>query len=278
MAESYQDIMSRLNGGQQAEKPKAANDFATYVRTLLENPNPQGGMMGDAADYYADPFRKQNAINQAILDEELAKKKAEEEAAKAAVGGGGGMMSGGGDSAGDMGGRNYYQEIEDRFYQENLALGATPEAARTLAAQQAFEIQSANNAKINAGLTLFSNAMIPGMSQMNLSKYGQAFPDYLQGNFRTMIGDTSGYVNPNYQPKAAGIAAPVVSGGGGTTYTPASLQETLNATGGILTPEQAQAVVDYTSGGNSGGGGSVGYGGQDGMGGQTDSSLTGYTE
>jgi hypothetical protein len=106
MAESYQDIMSRLNGGQQAEKPKAANDFATYVRTLLENPNPQGGMMGDAAAYYADPFRKQNAINQAILDEELAKKKAEEEAAKAAAGGGGmGMMRGssGGDSSVEQG-------------------------------------------------------------------------------------------------------------------------------------------------------------------------------
>lgn len=104
MAESYQDIMSRLNGGQQApQPPKAATDFATYVRTLLANPNPQGGMMGDAAAYYADPFRKQNAINQAILDEELRKKKEAEDAAAAAGGGvPSGMFNGssGGDSEG----------------------------------------------------------------------------------------------------------------------------------------------------------------------------------
>ena len=133
MAESYQDIMSRLNGGQQVEKPKAANDFATYVRTLLENPNPQGGMMGDASAYYADPFRKQNAINQAILDEELAKKKAEEEAAKAAAGGGGGggMMSGGGDSAGDMGGRNYWADRE-----AELSKTMSPEAVRAQILQE----------------------------------------------------------------------------------------------------------------------------------------------
>ena len=55
--------------------------------------------------------------------------------------------------------------------------------------------------------------MIPGMSQMNLSKYGPtAYADYLQGNARVMMGDTSGYVNPNYQPKPEGVAAPVVSG------------------------------------------------------------------
>ena len=104
MAESYQDIMSRLNGGQQTSKPpKAADDFATYVRTLLANPNPKGGMMKDAADYYADPFRKQNAINQAILDEELRKKKEAEDAA-AAAGGGGDMYraSSGGDSGEGM--------------------------------------------------------------------------------------------------------------------------------------------------------------------------------
>ena len=143
--ESYEQIMARLNG-QQTQTPKAATDFSTYVQNLLLNTNPQGGMMSDAEAYRADPFRRQNAIN-ASLDEALKKKQAEEAAKAAAARGGMGMMSSGGDSAGGIGDRNYYQEIEDRFYQENLALGATPEAARALAAQQAFEIQSATTQK-----------------------------------------------------------------------------------------------------------------------------------
>lgn len=86
MAESYEDIMARLNKREQTtEPPKAANDFANYVKTLLENPNPQGGMMSDAEAYYADPFRKQRAIRQANLEEELSKKKQAEEAAKMAA-------------------------------------------------------------------------------------------------------------------------------------------------------------------------------------------------
>jgi len=225
--ESYEQIMARLNG-QQTQTPKAATDFSTYVQNLLLNTNPQGGMMSDAEAYRADPFRRQNAIN-ASLDEALKKKQAEEAAKAAAARGGMGMMGSGGDSAGGIGGRNYYQEIEDRFYQENLTMGLTPETAKTLAAQQAFEIQSANNAKLAAGLTLFGNAMVPGMSQMNLANYGPtAYADYLQGNARVMMGDTSGYVNPNYQPKAAGIAAPVASGTGGTTRSADAIQEAIN--------------------------------------------------
>lgn len=74
MAESYQDIMSRLSGTQQIEKPKEANDFASYVRTLLENPNPRGSM-----------FARQDEIdrvNQANLSNELEKKEVEEELKK----------------------------------------------------------------------------------------------------------------------------------------------------------------------------------------------------
>jgi outer membrane protein TolC len=116
MAESYQDIMSRLNGGQQPQPPKAANDFASYVRTLLDNPNPQGGMMGDAAGYYADPFRKQNAINQAILDEELLKKQeAEKAAAEAAASSGGGMFSPPPSGGGNYEGPNLTQAQMDYF-------------------------------------------------------------------------------------------------------------------------------------------------------------------
>lgn len=86
MAESYEDIMARLNKREQTTEPlKPANDFANYVKTLLEDPNPQGGMMSDAEAYYADPFRRQRAIRQANLEEELNKKKEVEEAAKMAA-------------------------------------------------------------------------------------------------------------------------------------------------------------------------------------------------
>jgi hypothetical protein len=171
-------------------------------------PNPYQGMLSqDALDYQADPFgyvkKKFGSLDKVL------KKDAPD------VGLGGlfsSQPSTGGDSGGDTGGRNYYQEIEDRFYQENLTKGLTPETAKTLAAQQAFEIQSANNARINAGLTLFGNAMIPGMGALGVAKYGPTgYMDYLQGNTRVMMGDTSGYQSP-FTPKAAGIAAPVVSG------------------------------------------------------------------
>ena len=259
MAESYQDIMSRLNGGQQApQPPKAANDFATYVRTLLANPNPQGGMMGDAAGYYADPFRKQNAINQAILDEELRKKKEAEDAA-AAAGGGGGMLgtSSGSDSGSDV---QLTQEQLDFLEKE------TPEERYARITGDWF------------GLKPMAAYMAGGLPALAAQQgyTPTAFMDRNIGLFRQAMGDTSGYQGP-YAPKPAGIAAPVVSGIGGTTYTPSSLQETMQQTGGVLTPQQAQAVVNYVSSGDSGGGG-FGYGGQDGMGGQTDSALTGYTE
>ena len=91
-------------------------------------------------------------------------------------------------------------------------MGLTPETAKTLAAKQAFEIQSANNARINSALTLFGNAIMPGGTALGLSKYGpEGYMDYLQGNTRVMMGDTSGYQSP-FTPKAAGIAAPVVGG------------------------------------------------------------------
>lgn len=59
--------------------------------------------------------------------------------------------------------QNYYQNLEDRLYNENLAMGATPESARTLAQQQGFRIQSANNQPINDALTGLSNMGILGL-------------------------------------------------------------------------------------------------------------------
>jgi len=97
--ESREEIMARLNNpyGYAPAQPKAASDFTNYVLKLMEEPNPQGGMMTDAEAYRADPLRRQNAIN-ASLDEALKKKQAEE-AARAA--GGMGMM---GSVSGESGG------------------------------------------------------------------------------------------------------------------------------------------------------------------------------
>ena len=131
-----------------AEKQKS---FADYVKDLMSvlptvNNNPMLSVTSqtDAAKYRENPFYMQDAIRKRIADEEEAKK-----AAQSGSGMFGAMpsrVSDGGDGAG--GGRNYYQEIEDRFYQENLTMGLTPETARTLAEQQRFQIQSENNLPI----------------------------------------------------------------------------------------------------------------------------------
>ena len=197
--------------------------FADYVKDLMGvlpkvNGNPMlsvTSMTDDNARYREDPFYKSRDIqarDQLALDEEERKRK---EVAQS----GSGMLNSG--SGSEPEGRNYYQEIEDKFFNENLAMGATPEAARTLAQKQAFDIQSANNTKLASGLNLFANAFMPGVGMLNTAKYGATLPDYLQGNYRTMIGDTSGYQSP-YTPKAAGIAAPVVSGQSG--YNNPSIQ------------------------------------------------------
>jgi hypothetical protein len=245
--------------------------FADYVKDLMGvlpqvNGNPMlsvTSMTDDNARYREDPFyrsREIQARDQLVLDEEERRRR------EAALSGSGMMGGGGGDSGVD--GRNYYTEREAELRAANLP---EDEVQSILRAEQ-----EANNARLASGLNLFANAFVPGMGLFNAAKYGQALPDYLQGNLRTMIGDSGGYQSP-FAPKAAGAAAPVVSGSGGTTYSPSALQEMLNITGGTLTPQQAQAVVNYNSGGDSSGG-SVGYGGQDGMGGQADSALTGYTE
>lgn len=252
-----------------AEQQKS---FADYVKDLMNilptvNNNPMLSVASqtDVDKYRENPFYMQDAIRKRNAEEEAAKK------GKVSGGGGlfGSMPSTGGDSANQENQRNYYVEREAQLRAANLP---EDEVQAIIRAEQ-----EANNTRFAAGLNLFANAFLPGVGMLNASKYGAALPDYLQGNARVMMGDTSGYRSP-YTPKPAGIAAPVVSGIGGTTYTPSSLQETMQQTGGVLTPQQAQAVVDYVSSGESSGGGGFGYGGQDGMGGQTDSALTGYTE
>ena len=273
MAESYQDIMSRLNGGQQAEKPRAANDFATYVRTLLENPNPQGGMMGDAAAYYADPFRKQNAINQAILDEELAKKKAEEEAAKAAAGGGGGGMMMRGSSGGES----------------SVEQGINPAVAAYLEAENMGARGRRNNALMNVAGTLVAGYPIGDTSgalgmtdsmgfttagRMNQMAYQyNTTPDFLKPFLPQSYANAAGFIN-----QSDSIFSGMNPNGNVNMGVQQAAMLAAQDEGLFATPQERAAWYASNSGGDSAGGGGGGSGGQDGMGGQTDSSLTGYTE
>ena len=89
MAESYENIISRLSGTPVEVDKKPATDFATYVRTLLDNTSPRGNM-----------FTRQDEIdriNQTNLSEELEKKKIEEEITKIVKEVSTGMFGGGGD-------------------------------------------------------------------------------------------------------------------------------------------------------------------------------------
>ena len=123
----------------------AVKSFADYVKDLMSilptvNDNPMLSVTSqtDADKYRENPFYVKDAINRRIAEEEAAK------AGQSRSGMFGAMpTSGGSDNPAPT--RNYYQEIEDKFYQENLAQGATPEVARTLAERQRFEIQSQNN-------------------------------------------------------------------------------------------------------------------------------------
>lgn len=126
------------------------------------------------------------------------------------------LSSGGSDSSG--GGRNYYQEIEDRFYNENLALGATPEAAKTLAEQQRFEIQSANNQKFNDTLTSLSKGGIGGILSSLFSGSTSSLPAEVQTALQA-------------QAAADEAAAAQSSGGGLSSYTTAS-GDTYTGSGG----------------------------------------------
>lgn len=138
-------------------------------------------------EYYKDPFgyTKKKLGFGPTLDDTLKKEGPQLNM--------GGMFapqaSSGGDSGNQENQRNYYVERE-----AELRASGLPEAEvqATLRAEQ-----EANNARIAAGLTLFSNALIPGMGAMGLAKYGpEGYMDYLQGNTRVMAGDNTGWVNP----------------------------------------------------------------------------------
>lgn len=88
MADSFTDFIQNLFPSMgQTQQPMLTGTFT----------DPAGFRMSpEAAAYYADPFRKQNAIQQASLDAALKKKKADEAAQRLSgmlSGGGGGEMS-----------------------------------------------------------------------------------------------------------------------------------------------------------------------------------------
>ena len=97
----------------------AYTSYADFAEKLMQTPKPQGNMFTgtfvdnpDAAAYYADPFRKQNSI-----DEAMKAKKAEEDAAALELLRKQGMLSsgGGGEGGTQDQGRNYYAELEDEI-------------------------------------------------------------------------------------------------------------------------------------------------------------------
>jgi len=90
MADSFTDFVQNLFPSMgQTRQPMLTGTFAD-PSSYRSSP--------EAAAYYADPFRKQNAIQQASLDAALKKKQADEAAQRLS-----GMLSGGGDGGMDMG-------------------------------------------------------------------------------------------------------------------------------------------------------------------------------
>ena len=143
-------LYERLQGGYTPIQGRL-NPYANFEQGMLSQ---------DALDYQADPF---GYVKKKFggLDEVLKKDTPD-------VGLGGLFGSrpsqtseGGGDG---VGGRNYYQELEDRLTELNISEdGMDPEAARAAAIKSAFAIQSANNQKINDALTDFGKIGIAGL-------------------------------------------------------------------------------------------------------------------
>ena len=218
----------------------ADKSFADYVKDLMGvlptvNGNPMlsvTSMTDENARYREDPFYV-SRDRKRLAEEEAAKK-----AAQSGSGLFGAMPEGGGDSG--VGGRNYYVEREAQLRAANLP---EDEVQSILRAEQ-----EANNARLAAGLSLFGNAIMPGSTILGLSKYGpEGYKDYIQGNVRTLMGDSSGYRSP-FTPKAAGIAAPVV--GGRSNYN--TLSPSAQMANEILAREAQNRAMEQVYRGNTG--------------------------
>ena len=147
--QSYADIMARLNNpyGTMTEQPekRAADAWSEYVLKLLEDTNPQGGMLD------RDPFRRQNEIDARIKREQEAK------AAQATqtAGVGGGMMTSGSGGGDGIQGRNAIQEREDALRAANLP---EEEVQAIMAAEQ-----EARGKAVNDFLTKLSSGGLFGI-------------------------------------------------------------------------------------------------------------------
>lgn len=161
----------------------------------------QAGMLRDQnTDYYADPFgsaKKYLGFGNP-LDETLS--------SPAQDVGLGGLFStptpqnnGGGGS--DLPSRNAIQDREDSLRSQGVS---EAQIASIMSAEQ-----EARGQKMNSFLSLAAQGLVPGMGMMTLAQRGpMGYADTIQGNMRTLMGDTSGYQSPN--TRQPGMPAEIV--------------------------------------------------------------------
>jgi hypothetical protein len=240
MAESYQDIIARLSGTQQQEKPKAANDFASYVRTLLDNPSPRGSM-----------FARQDEIdrmNQANLSNELEKKKVEEELTRIIKEASTGMFgdSGGGGDAPDS----------PNTGQSPIGIGTATDAIQSQALQDALMGFATGGipVAIQSGLQSLASGTLGLLGQVNSSvdpiqalAIAQGWAPVEQVDLSTPFGGMIGLVSDG----RGGFLGDI---GGGSTIGNSGMG--VNSAGQTVSNDATIAAQDAaTFGGGFGGGG-----------------------
>jgi len=187
MADSFTDFVQNLFPSMgQTRQPMLTGTFAD-PSSYRSSP--------EAAAYYADPFRKQNAIQQASLDAALKKKQADEAAQRLS-----GMLSGGGGDGGMETGLT--QSQIDFLNDEAMTPGA----------------RDARMSAINSMLT----TAVPAL-------FGVPSPSIIGGMFNLGRQGVANMFNLSQQP------APVVnmSSPGGTAVSVADLSNPVTAYSGI---------------------------------------------
>ena len=72
-----------------------------------------------------------------------------------------------------------------------LAKGIAPEVVAEIMRAE----QEERGSRLAAGLNLFANAFVPGMTALGLSKYGvDGYSDYIRGNTGVLMGNANGYI------------------------------------------------------------------------------------
>jgi hypothetical protein len=146
-------------------------------------PDPyQAGMLSTMAnDYYADPFGYTNR-RFGKLDKTL-------ETDKPEVGLGGMFDT---RSSSDSGSNDNMPENPIAKREADLlAKGIAPEVVAEIMRAE----QEERGSRLAAGLNLFANAFVPGMTALGLSKYGvDGYSDYIRGNTGVLMGNANGYI------------------------------------------------------------------------------------